>query len=50
MLINNYMNDGANYQAQCVLAYLRDFQIEKSWNDDFKKYQAEIEVATLSAR
>ena len=45
MLIENYMNDGANYQAQCVLAYLRDFKIEKSWNGEWRKYQAEIHVA-----
>lgn len=45
MQIKNYMNDGANFQAQCVLAYLRGFTIEKSWDKDNKYYQAEINVS-----
>ena len=45
MKIKDYMNDGADYQSQCVLAYLRNFEIEKSWNDEYKEYQAEIKVA-----
>lgn len=45
--IENYMNDGADWQAQSVLAYLRSMKVnavEKSWNKEFHKYDASIEV------
>jgi hypothetical protein len=43
--IENYMHDGANWQAQAVLAYLRttkDNAIDKTWNEKFHKYDAEV--------
>lgn len=40
--LNKYMYDGANYQAQCVLAYLRNNNIEESWNGH--EYAAKIKV------
>lgn len=45
MNIRNYMDDGANWQAQAVLAYLRNMTIEESWDDNFHRYTTEIEVA-----
>lgn len=45
--IENYMHDGANWQAQSVLAYLRvtkDNAIDKTWNKEFHKYDVSIEV------
>ena len=45
--IENYMHDGANWQAQSVLAYLRvtkDNAIDKTWNLAFRKYDASVEV------
>lgn len=45
--IENYMNDGANWQAQAVLAYLRVTKgnaIDKTWNKEFHKYDASVEV------
>lgn len=45
--IECYMNDGANWQAQSVLAYLRDARniaIDKAWNEDNKCYDAGIKV------
>lgn len=45
--IRNYMNDGANWQAQCVLAYLRRMQetvTDCAWNEQRKKSDAEIQV------
>ena len=45
--IENYMNDGANWQAQSVLAYLRvtkNDAINKTWNKEFCKYHASVEV------
>ena len=47
MNIENYMHDGANWQAQSVLAYLRgtkDITIDKTWNKKFHKYDAGVEV------
>jgi hypothetical protein len=41
-----YLEDGANYQAQAVLAFLkRDADIRDSWNDETKRYDATIKVA-----
>lgn len=45
--IENYMNDGADWQAQSVLAYLRAMKVnvvDKSWNKEFHKYDASVEV------
>lgn len=41
--IDYYMNDGACMQAQCVLAYLRNFKesaISASWNSKSSEYEA----------
>ena len=43
--LGNYFNDGANYQAKAVLAFLDYFNVEESWNSKRKKYDAEINVA-----
>ena len=45
MNLENYMDDGANPQAQATLAFLRHFNIEQSWDSDRKHYRAEIKVA-----
>lgn len=45
--IENYMHDGANWQAQSVLAYMRVIKnnaIDKTWNKEFHKYDASVEV------
>jgi len=45
--IENYMHDGANWQAQSVLAYLRAMKenaIDDTWNKEFHKYDASVEV------
>lgn len=45
--IENYMDDGANWQAQAVLAYLRvtkDGAINETWNKEFHKYDASVVV------
>ena len=43
--LKNYLNDGADYQAQSVLAYLRTHLIiEESGNDKFKKYYPMIKA------
>ena len=42
-----YMNDGANWQAQAVLAYIRSHKshaVEKSWNEKFRDYEVDIVV------
>lgn len=38
-------DDGANAQAQIVLALLKNYEIEESWSDEFKRYRAEMNVA-----
>lgn len=44
--LNNYFDDGANYQAKAVLAFVQRFaDIESSWNPEDKKYDATINVA-----
>lgn len=44
--LKNYLQDGANYQARAVLMILqRMSNIEESWDDTYKKYDAEIKVA-----
>ena len=45
--VDKYMNDGANWQAQSVLAYLRTAKnnaIDKTWNKEYKCYDASVEV------
>lgn len=45
--IKNYLNDGACWQAQAVLAYLRSHEtnaIEETWNAQAKAYDLNIEV------
>lgn len=44
MKLNDYMNDGANYQAQCVLACLRNNTIEESYNAEHSEYDAQIDI------
>jgi hypothetical protein len=48
MELNNYMVDGANYQAQAVAIILRGMigdGLEKSWNDTTKRYDASPEIS-----
>ena len=46
MELKNYMKDGANYQARAVLCFLSAYdEIEESWNDELKEYEARPEVA-----
>ena len=45
--IKNYMNDGANWQAQAVLAYLRGNYykaIESTFDNAFRDYRADVKV------
>jgi hypothetical protein len=45
--IENYMHDGANWQAQAVLAYLRATKsdtINETWNKEYHCYDAEVYV------
>jgi hypothetical protein len=44
MELKYYMQDGACTQARCVLAFLQRMDIEESWNDSFKCYEAKPEV------
>lgn len=43
--LSHYLNDGANEQAQATLCFLRDFKIEKSWNKERSRYDAQIYVS-----
>lgn len=43
--LTKYFNDGANYQAQAVLALLTRVTIESSWSKENKKYDANPTVA-----
>ena len=44
--LKNYLDDGANYQARAVLMFLQLYSdIELSWNNERKCYDAEIKVA-----
>ena len=44
--LNSYLDDGANYQAKAVLAFLQAYEgIEESWNKKTKRYEADIKVA-----
>lgn len=45
--INNYLNDGANWQAQAVLCYLRGNEFEYSngyYDSENREYLAKIKV------
>jgi hypothetical protein len=42
--MKKYFNDGANNQAQAVLALIGCFEIEDSWNPEYKTYDADILV------
>lgn len=45
-LLKSYFEDGANPQAQAVLAFLKyRGDIESSWDAEFKRYAAEIRVS-----
>lgn len=47
MKIENYLGDGANWQAQCVLAYLRahkDWVVSGTWDELYREYEAYVEV------
>lgn len=44
--LSKYQDDGANYQAQAVLAFLRrGADIESSYNQEKSRYEAEPKVA-----
>ena len=43
--LSEYLNDGANRQAKAVLAFVQYFNVEESWNTEYKKYDADIEVS-----
>ena len=44
--LENYLEDGANYQSRATLMFLqRDASIEESWNKEYKTYDAEIKVS-----
>ena len=44
--LENYANDGANYQARAVLAFLQGLgKIENSWNDECHSYDADPRVS-----
>lgn len=48
MDLKYYMSDGANKNVQavlCIIQYLYGDGIENSWNDTFKRYDAEPNVA-----
>lgn len=43
--LEEYLKDGANYQARAVLMFLQSYaNIEESWNDEYRRYDAEIKV------
>lgn len=46
--LQNYFSDGANCNVQAVLCLLKHkigSGIEESWNDEYKTYEADIQVA-----
>jgi len=44
--LKTYLDDGANYQAKAVLAYLQKYEgIEDSWDEAFYRYRAQPLVA-----
>jgi len=45
MKLQEYLKDGANAQARAVLMFLQQNDgIEASWSDEFKDYQANLEL------
>lgn len=45
MLLENYLKDGAGYQARAVLAFIQgQGNIELSWNKEFKCYDAQFQI------
>lgn len=43
--LSNYLDDGANFQAKGVLAFVQRFSnIEESWNKEHMEYDAEVKV------
>lgn len=47
MDIKTYFDDGANWQAQAVLAYVRAYSswaLNGTWDDEAKKYMATLDV------
>jgi len=47
MNVKDYLNDGANWQAQMVLAYVRayaTYAVEKSYDDKIREYRINIHV------
>tara|TARA_B100000809_G_C14765198_1_gene397324 strand:- start:54 stop:497 length:444 start_codon:yes stop_codon:yes gene_type:complete len=44
--LENYLEDGADHQARATLMFLQrnGGNIEESWNDEWKRYDAEIQV------
>lgn len=47
MDLNNYMNDGANYQSQAVLAFVKSNYnniLDYSWNGEHKNYNVSLQV------
>lgn len=47
MNIESYLDDGANWQAQAVLAYMRDQKshaLDGTWNKESHRYEAELYV------
>lgn len=44
-LLNHYLQDGANKQARAVLCMLQGFSIEESWNKEYHRYTADVNVA-----
>jgi hypothetical protein len=43
--LNGYFGDGANVQAQAVLALLGNFEVQESWNKEINTYEAKPTVA-----
>lgn len=43
--LSKYQDDGANYQAQAVLAFVRRGEVECSYNKEERRYEAEPKVA-----
>ena len=47
MKLQEYMNDGANWQAQVILIYLRQnepFILEGTYNSELRSYEASLSV------
>lgn len=47
MDIKTYLDDGANWQAQAVLAYVRAYSswaLDGTWDDEVKKYMATLDA------